>query len=101
MDGWMQGAIEVSAVEYWAALGRLNEVIEAVRTEPDVNARSQGGHTALHAAAENGYLEVVRFLVENGADCSLKVDSGETALDLALMAGHTEVAEYLKNCQPG
>src|SRR5688500_5371656 len=91
----MDGAIEVSDIEYWAALGRLEEVIQAFAANPDVNLRSEGGHTALHAAVENGYLDVVCFLVEHGADLSARLDSGESALDLARLTGRDDIIAYL------
>jgi ankyrin repeat protein len=43
--------------------------------------------TALHGAAERGYTAFVKFLVENGADLTVKDASGRTALDLAKGVG--------------
>ncbi len=42
------------------------------------------GRTALHGAALNTLTEVVRFLVENGADLEAKDIYGQTAMSLAL-----------------
>lgn len=49
----------------------------------------------MHAAAE-GQLEVVRVLLEYGADPSLKDVDGDNAYIFALRNGHTAVAELLK-----
>jgi ankyrin repeat protein len=50
---------------------------------------------AHQAAAENGYLDVVKLLVEKGANVHYK---GEyTALQLAEMAEQVEIIEYLKS----
>ena len=45
---------------------------------------AEWGRTPLSYTAENGCLEVVEFLVnEGGADVESKVDDGNTVLDLA------------------
>jgi ankyrin repeat protein len=87
--------IPATKLEYWASLGRLDEVTAALAANPDVNIRGVGGYTAMHAAAENGHLEVLRFLVERGAAISPRVDTGETPLDLA--SGHPEIVAYLRS----
>lgn len=79
---------------YWASLGETAEVQAALANGVDVNQADDEGYSALQAAAENGYLDVVKVLVENGADVTYK---GEyTALQLAEMAGHAEVIAYLQ-----
>ena len=52
---------------------------------------------ALHLAASIGYGEVVRVLVEHGADQSLRTSSGVTASDLAAALGHETLAAYLSS----
>lgn len=79
---------------YWASLGELEEVKKSLENGSDVNTTDEEGYSALQAAAENGYLDVVEYLVTQGVDVSYK---GEyTALELAEMAGHTEIVNYLK-----
>ncbi len=48
----------------------------------DVNARYDGGWTALHWAAQNGSRTIVERLVEVGADVHAKDDDGVSALEL-------------------
>lgn len=54
-----------------------------------INIKSRGGNTCLHGAISKGYggddPDLVRLLVENGADSSIKDNSGNTALDYAKM----------------
>jgi uncharacterized protein len=50
----------------------------------DVNARAEGGFTALHSAAEHDDEELARLLLERGADPSLTSDDGKRAADLGL-----------------
>mmetsp|Transcript_12586 Transcript_12586/g.35359 ORF Transcript_12586/g.35359 Transcript_12586/m.35359 type:complete len:389 (+) Transcript_12586:68-1234(+) len=53
------------------------------------------GSTALHVAASNGHVELVRLLVEAGAEVNKPADGGITALHFATMAGHLKVARLL------
>jgi ankyrin repeat protein len=55
------------------------------------------GWTALTIASWNGDKEMVKLLIENGADMSMKNKYGKTALMLALEGEHKEVVELLKS----
>lgn len=80
---------------YWASLGELAEVEKSLANGVDVNSTDDEGYSALQAAAENGYLDVVKLLVEKGANVHYK---GEyTALQLAEMEEQVEIIEYLKS----
>jgi uncharacterized protein len=80
---------------YWASLGEVPEVEAALANGTDVNQADEEGYSALHAAAENGYLDVVKLLVAKGADVQHKTQY--TALELAEMAGQDDVVAYLKS----
>lgn len=80
---------------YWASLGEVVEVEKSLANGVDVNQTDEEGYSALHAAAENGYLDVVKLLVEKGADVQHKTQY--TALELAEMAGNEDVIIYLKS----
>ncbi|MBF8270647.1 MAG: hypothetical protein HW386_2356, partial [Gammaproteobacteria bacterium] len=49
----------------------------------DVNAKQQGGWTALQAAAKHGSMELVELLLQHGADPNQPADDGQTALSMA------------------
>ncbi|WP_419860357.1 ankyrin repeat domain-containing protein [Candidatus Palauibacter sp.] len=49
----------------------------------DVNQRDDEGYTPLHNAASRGDLEVIRFLVERGADPTAVSRVGQTTADMA------------------
>ena len=53
------------------------------------------GATMLYGAAHGGHLEVVRFLLENGALISTESDVHLTALQVAAENGHVEVVKTL------
>ena len=63
--------------------------------EAGADVSSGGFSTPLVVAAQNGNLEVVRFLVEAGADIAKANDYGLTARRSADLAQHTAVAQYL------
>jgi uncharacterized protein len=49
----------------------------------DVNVRDHNGYTALHHAASRGDLELIRYLVEQGADVTVVSREGQTVADMA------------------
>lgn len=54
------------------------------------------GETPLHAAIEEGHTEVVRLLIETGADKNQATpDDDETPLHLAARKGHLEIVRVL------
>lgn len=61
----------------------------------DVNARQQGGYTALHQAADRGNLMLVDLLLEAGAEPSIRADNGRTPADAALAKGFRQLAQSL------
>jgi ankyrin repeat protein len=62
-----------------------------------VNATSSNGSTPLHYAAYNGHTDVVKLLLENGADPSIKDNTGKTAADIARERGRIEIANMIEN----
>ena len=80
---------------YWSSLGDLKQVKLLLDQGLDPNQTDEEGYSALHAAAENGYLEVVQLLMNRGADIYHKAEY--TALQLAEMADHQDIIVYLKN----
>ena len=57
------------------------------RVARDNSMTGRQGQTALFLAAERGRIDVVRYLVEQGARTDLKDDAGKTALDLVAGRG--------------
>ena len=76
------------------------KLLEIVITERGVDATVGGGYlnTVLIWAIENGYTEVVKLLIDNGADPNIQNRRGDTALVYAAaMNRHTEAVELLIN----
>ena len=89
---------EPDGVARAAAAGRWDIVIDLIEAGCDV---SGVGSTALHQAAGVGDLEVVRMLVERGADTSVADPQFEaTPLGWAEFFGQRAVADYLRPLTP-
>ncbi|MFT7087385.1 MAG: ankyrin repeat protein [Rickettsiales bacterium] len=61
----------------------------------EINFKTGSGDTALHIAAQNGYLELVIALLTRGADVNLLTSNGWTALHFAAQRGYLEVVKIL------
>ncbi len=85
---------------YFAVTGTQEKVIRLLLArDADVNARTRGGETALHAAARcNSTTDIAELLIDHGADVAFgaklwgKVD---TALHAAAFKGHADMAKLL------
>ncbi len=80
---------------YSASLGEFEQVKALLEQGIDPNQTDDEGYSALQAAAENGYLDIVQLLIQQGADAHYK--SEYTALQLAEMADQHQIVEYLKS----
>jgi hypothetical protein len=65
--------------------------------ESDKKACSKGGHTALHCAAYFGHLNVVKYLIEQGADKKAIDSAGKTLLQLA--SKHPAIVSFFKEIE--
>ena len=53
------------------------------------------GYTCLMMSARNNHMELVKFLLAEGADIHARASDGETALSLAEKDGHKDMASFL------
>ena len=72
------------------------KLLLAHQADPNIVDHDEHFSPLMHAAAE-GQLEVVRLLLESGADPMLKDIDGETAALFARNNGHTEVAGLIQS----
>lgn len=80
----------VLALSKDAAVTRL-----LIERDADVNAAQTAGYRPLHQAAVTGREDLVRMLLDAGADKTARCDRGKTPADYARERGHAAVAEML------
>lgn len=80
----------------------LERVKESIKSGADINTISiiqyemdSSPFTPLMLASDEGYLNIVEYLLENGADINITNEYGDTALSRAELNGHKEIVEYL------
>ena len=98
---------------YWAEREGNKDVAEYLQNQMDEDLGAEGAHGSAHdtlndktmvsditplmTASIMGNLDVVKFLVANGADIYAKDTNGRDALSWAEREGNNDVAEYLRS----
>ena len=77
-----------------AAQGEQALVAEKLEMGTDID-EIDSGHTALSWACQHNQADMVRFLLERGADASKASVDGETPLAFASSIGNLEIAQML------
>ena len=77
-------------------LAELKEAMKDAKKDFNVNLVDFGGNTALHLASANGFIDVVKYLVnELHCDINAKNNSLSTPLSWAAFNGQKNVVEFL------
>eukprot|EP01023_Acetabularia_acetabulum_P031491 TRINITY_DN29547_c0_g1_i2.p1 TRINITY_DN29547_c0_g1~~TRINITY_DN29547_c0_g1_i2.p1 ORF type:complete len:308 (-),score=48.87 TRINITY_DN29547_c0_g1_i2:156-1079(-) len=67
--------------------GNLSQIQKITAENPEILTKEQtdliSGQTALHVAAQNGQLQIIQHLVNNGCDVDIMNDKNESPLDVA------------------
>jgi len=78
--------------------GGYKDIVDLLlRCKVDVNVANIYGLTPLINATRKGYEEIVKMLVENGADLTLKDNEGRTALKWAELKFQEKIYRYLES----
>jgi len=76
---------------------RLRMLTSLTKIGIDINVRNIDGQTPLMAAAEYGREEIVRFLLDKGADVLASDDYGRNAMDIARKHGKKNIIALLEH----
>lgn len=95
VDEPSHNAMQVRPLHSATAAHQVGVVKALLDAGATIDARQEGGYTALHAAAHNGDDATAALLVARGADVSLRTEDGYLAADLAQAAGHAALAARL------
>ena len=88
-EGW-------TALHYAATSGQTAITELLLDKQAQVNALSPNQTTPLMLAARSGNIELVKLLLQRGANDSLKNEAGLSAEDFARQAGHSALADAFK-----
>jgi ankyrin repeat protein len=83
-------------LHYAAMNNRAATQVRLVAAGVNLNYDPRGDATPLMVAAKNGRLELVRLLLDHGADPTVRSPEGLTAVDYAENGMHSLVAAYLR-----
>jgi hypothetical protein len=86
-----------AAPSYYAAFCGFHGIVEHLTLKYPQYANAIGGYvgTALHSAADNGHLEVVRSLLKCGVDVDARGYWDQSPLQRASVSGHLKVVQCL------
>ena len=88
----MPRIVQTPRLFLYAARWGHTEIVKALLAAPNIDVK---GLIPLHWSAENGHLEVVRALIEAGADVNARAENGLIPLILSAQNGHLEVVRAL------
>jgi ankyrin repeat protein len=92
--GWRDGSPAAPSYDQGSEQDAIEAIKLCMQAGIDINATTNAGETALHAAVTGrGSESIVRFLVENGASLTAKNKQGRTPLEAAVaIAARRDVA---------
>lgn len=81
-------------------LGIVMDLVKALKEEESINAQDEDEQTVLHIAATFGHSEIVRFLLDKGADMAVGDRNNRRPIELAAGAGSLNVFTVLHSSSP-
>ena len=99
-DVKMRTSFSPSALLCYSVVSRdVNLLKRLVSTYPlAVNDLTENGVSALHLAALDGDIDMIKVLISSDADINLLESSGRSVLDYAVSSGQFDASQYLIEC---
>jgi len=92
-----EAGVAIDNLFFAAGLNRVDVLAALLARGADVNTRYWAGATALHAAASMGHKDATMFLLERGADPTLRETSwNSTAAGMARWLKHHEIVQLIE-----
>ncbi|KAK9088265.1 hypothetical protein Scep_027347 [Stephania cephalantha] len=79
-----------------ASVGETHSAYKTISCIADINATDEDGQTSLHVAVSKGHLEMVKILLEQGANVNKADARGKTPKTLAELQGNGNMYNLLK-----
>ena len=93
----LQETISYGSMKGWSEEQILADVRERIAAGEDINKQVDRGSTAIQSAAAEGYLSVVRFLIDAGADLTLKNRWKEDLMSCAKLSENKAIISLVKD----
>ncbi|KAN0137681.1 Ankyrin repeat-containing domain protein [Lactarius tabidus] len=90
-----------TALHFTASEGHLEVARMLLRLKADVNSQNDEGLTPLQRASQvrrEGQQDIMRLLLDHGANVDMRDNSGNTALHFAVSEGHPDIMRLLLDC---
>lgn len=91
------GVFHKTPLELAFDLQRVNIIKRLIERGADVRRKNSRDETALHFAAQKGYLSIAKYLIAKGAVFDAKTDTGSTPEDLARENEQIQMQSYLSS----
>ncbi|XP_047481790.1 ankyrin repeat domain-containing protein 12-like isoform X3 [Penaeus chinensis] len=105
MEALLEAGADITASDsngfqpvHWATT-QVTALAVLLNHDCNLSAQARDLSTPLHHAATEGKLDVVKWLVQNGADNTIKDKDGRLPVDRAKKKKHREVVDYLKRAK--
>jgi ankyrin repeat protein len=91
----LHGCNELMIFAFLGDLQKVKNILKSKNSKIDINAKNDKGETALIIASKNAHLEIIKYLIKNGADINLKDHKNRTAL--AILEKNLQISEKTKS----
>ncbi|ETW27068.1 hypothetical protein PFFCH_05509, partial [Plasmodium falciparum FCH/4] len=79
-------------------MGDLASIKKNLKHNPSlINKKNSSGLTPLHYACDRGYIDIVKYLVNQGANINVEDSYGDTPLHMAAYSEKLNVVDFLKS----
>ncbi|SOV78043.1 acyl-CoA-binding protein, putative [Plasmodium sp. gorilla clade G3] len=79
-------------------MGDLANIKKNLKRNPSlINKKNSSGLTPLHYACDRGYIDIVKYLVHQGANINVEDSYGDTPLHMAAYSEKLNVVDFLKS----
>ena len=87
----IEETISYAKLRGWAETQILADVQQRLSKAEDINQQIDGGSTPIMSAAAEGYISIVRLLLDAGADLKRKNRWKEDVISCAKLSGNKEI----------
>ena len=84
-----------TALHYSCDEGNLKIVDILIKSNIDINCRTNNKKTPIHLAVTHGYFDITKLLIENGCSINVIDDEKNSVIHICATMSHQELLKYL------